>query len=104
MAKGYECLSRRALIQLNKDYDAENDEALLKYLQAHLEQYEEIRAVEKISNSVDNAASTLKKSSAVIKTALAKEGDKLIESALDVVNTTAKELACGMLDIAEMIK
>lgn len=104
MAKGYECLSRRALIQLNKDYDAENDEALLKYLQAHLEQYEEIRAVEKISNSVDNAASTLKKSSAVIKTALAKEGDKLIESALDVVNTTAKELACGMLDIAGTIK
>ena len=104
MAKGYECLSRRALIRLNKDYDAENDEALLKYLQAHLDQYEEIRAVEKISDSVDNAASTLKKSSAVIKTALAKEGDRLIESALDVVNTTAKELACGMLDIAGMIK
>lgn len=104
MAKGYECLSRRALIQLNKDYDAENDEALLKYLQAHLDQYEEIRAVEKISDSVDNAASTLKKSSAVIKTALAKEGDRLIESALDVVNTTAKELAFGMLDIAGMIK
>ena len=104
MAKGYECLSRRALIQLNKDYDAENDEALLKYLQAHLDNYEEIRAVEKISDSVDNAASTLKKSGAVIKTALAKEGDKLIESALDVVNTTAKELACGMLNIADLIK
>lgn len=104
MAKGYECLSRRALIQLNKDYDAENDEALLKYLQAHLDNYEEIRAVEKISDSVDNAASTLKKSSAVIKTALAKEGDKLIESALDIVNTTAKELACGMLNIADFIK
>ena len=101
MSKGYECLSRRALIQLNKDYDAENDEALLKYLQAHIDEYEKIRTVERISNSIDDAAKTLKDSKTVFKQAVSRGSNKLIESALDALNNTAKDLASSMLDIAE---
>lgn len=98
MAKGYECLSRRALIKLNNDFDAENDEMLLKYLEEHLDSYEEIRPVEKISDSVDNVVEKAKDSATKIKTVFTEEKDALMESGLNVIDTTSK-LVSGMLDI-----
>lgn len=50
----YKDLSRRALIKLNKDFDAENNDALILYLQKHQDQYEKIRFSEKIIDTGDN--------------------------------------------------
>lgn len=85
MARGYEDLSRRALIQLGKDYDQENDAALMQFLADHDEEYEGIRFSEKVIVKADNLSAKLKDSSSVIKKVLVKEGERIVDSVIDAI-------------------
>ncbi len=91
MSKNYEDLSRRALIQLDHDFDAENDEALLKYLAERENEYENIRFVEKVTVRVDKLTDTAKESFNKIKDACFDEADKFVDKAIScAVKTTAE--------------
>lgn len=104
MAKGYEDLSRRALIKLGKDYDQENDAALLQYLTEHSNDYENIRFMEKVMVKTDNIAEKLKGASGVIKTVLANESTKVIESVIDAVIMASSEAEKGLNGLKENIQ
>ena len=54
----YKDLSRRALIQLNQDFDSENENALKHYLDDHDGEYEKERFSEKVIDKCDSIAST----------------------------------------------
>ena len=54
MGKGYEDLSRRALIKLDRDFDQEHDAELLAYLTKHSDNYENKRPIEKLVEGIDN--------------------------------------------------
>lgn len=91
MSKSYEDLSRRALIKLDHDFDAENDEALLKYLGERENEYENIRFVEKVTVRVDRLSETAKESMAKIRDACFDEADRFVDKAISTaVKTTAE--------------
>ena len=64
--KTYQDLSRRALIKLNSDFDSENNNALLNYLNEKLEAdsscYEPIRVSERVIVCGDKIGAGVKKS------------------------------------------
>lgn len=88
MAKGYEDLSRRALIQLGKNYDQENDAALLQYLTEHSDEYENIRPVEKAIQRADQLKSTAVESADVMKKTFYNE---LVNSILGAISDSIKD-------------
>ena len=88
MAK-YEDLSRRGLIKLNKDFDAENDGALMHFLAENGDNYEDIRPVEAIIDRVDQAAETVSKAGYRIKSVIGKEGSNLLESVIGAIADVA---------------
>lgn len=88
MAKGYEDLSRRALIQLGKNYDQENDAALLQYLTEHSDEYENIRSVEKVIQRADQLKSTVTESADVVKKTFYNE---LVNSILGALSDSIKD-------------
>ena len=64
-SKSYEDLSRRALIKLSQDFDMDNDDALLRYLDKKLEEnpntYESIRIPERVIVVADKTATEVKR-------------------------------------------
>ena len=64
--KTYQDLSRRALIKLNSNFDSENNNALLNYLNAQIENdlnyYEGIRISERVIVCGDKIGAEVKKS------------------------------------------
>lgn len=64
--KSYQDLSRRALIKLNSNFDSENNNALLNYLNEKLEAdsnyYEPIRVSERVIVCGDKIGAEVKKS------------------------------------------
>lgn len=82
MAKGYEDLSRRGLIQLNKDFDQENDAALLQYLTENDQKYENIRPVEKVIEGADKLKGTFSGAGEVVKNVLLHQADKVVDKVL----------------------
>lgn len=90
MARGYEDLSRRALIKLGKDYDQVNDAALLQYLTDHNGEYEGIRPVEKMIARVDQVKDTISDSSSIIKKTLADEADKVLDTVINTLSEVAE--------------
>lgn len=96
MAKGYEDLSRRGLIALGKDFDLDNDAELLKYLTEHSERYEDIRPVEALICKVDNLGEAIKGSSITLKKSACTEGNKVLDSVVDVVDESSRLIASGI--------
>lgn len=82
MAKGYEDLSRRGLIRLNKDFDQENDAALLQYLTENDQKYENIRPVEKVIEGADKLKGTFSGAGEVVKNVLLHQADKVVDKVL----------------------
>ena len=100
MAKGYEDLSRRALIKLGKDFDQENDAALMQYLAEHSNEYENIRFVEKCMVKADTIAQSLKGSKSIIKDVLISQSDKIIDTVVNAVVTVADDAEKGLSAMA----
>lgn len=92
MSKNYADLSRRGLIQLNKDFDEDNDGKLLQYLSENGEKYEDIRPIEAIIDRADQACEIIGDSGRKIKAVISGEGGKLIDNVIDVI--------CDIADIA----
>ena len=92
MKSSYEDLSRRALIKLAHDYDAENNNSLQDYLDGNKESYEEIRPLEIIIDKVDSVKNIIGASSSK----LAKTAFDTIDKTLDaVVNSMGMVLDLG---------
>ena len=89
MAKGYEDLSRRALIKLGKDYDQENEAALLQFLAEHCDEYEDVRMVEKVIEKADSISQSVKNTGNTLKNVVAKEASKIIDSVMDSLSDMA---------------
>lgn len=85
MGKGYEDLSRRALIQLDKDFDQVSDGALIDYLTENSDKYESVRPVEKILARADQIADAAGDSMGIVKDTLVKESGKLLDNLIDSI-------------------
>lgn len=85
MAKGYNDLSRRGLIQLNEDFDNENEGMLLDYLSKNDDKYEGVRTIEQIVERCDNIKESMTSSGSGIKKALVKGIDFAIDKAVDAL-------------------
>ena len=96
MSRGYEDLSRRPLIALNKDYDADNDGKLMGYFGEvdPEKQYEGIRPIESVVDKIDQITDTVKDNGGVLKQAAVKaaEGtlDKVINTLADIISSVSE--------------
>ena len=104
MAKGYEDLSRRALIQLGKDFDQDNEAALLHYLAENGSNYENIRPMEKIIVKADAVTDSIKESAKNIKNVLNEHSGKVISSVVDAIITASSETEKGLIELKENIE
>lgn len=91
MAASYEDKSRRALIQLGKDYDADNGAQLLSYLQANDEKYEGIRPVEKVIQRTDEVKQVMKDAGVTVKGVVMRQIDKVLDSVVDAVRSVSND-------------
>lgn len=78
MSKGYEDLSRRALIQLDKDFDEDNDGLLIEYLVEHENRYENIRTSEKIIEGADRIKDSVSGAGRAIKNVLLGQAENVV--------------------------
>lgn len=83
MAKGYESLSRRALIKLGEDYDADHDGELISYLTKNSDKYESIRPVEGIISRLDSIRDYTDSS---IKHLVSDQADKMLNNIVETVS------------------
>lgn len=104
MSRGYEDLSRRGLIKLNRDFDQDNDTVLLQYLAEHDAMYEGIRPVEKVINKVDNVVDTVKDSKGIIKATVVKESNKFLDAIIDTITGSADIAETEIKNVKEMLK
>lgn len=105
MARGYEDLSRRALIKLGHDFDQEHDGELMRYLAEHNAEYEGIRPVEALVQRTDQVVETISNSrfgiKAIVDTAAHKAVNKIadivIENADTLIGTASGALASKLI-------
>ena len=90
MAASYEDKSRRALIQLGKDFDAENGAQLLSYLQEHDENYEGIRPIEKVIQRTDEVKQVMQDAGVTVKSVVMRQIDKVLDCVADACKNTVK--------------
>lgn len=102
MAKGYRDLSRKALIKLNEDFDADNDGALLDYLtkkEENGECYEPILFIEKATARIDTLKEKVSNTTDSIAKSDTNEAIKQAADAVSIIIDTVgdlKELAAGL--------
>ena len=96
MARRYEDLSRRGLIQLNNDFDQANDAALLHYLTENDQNYEGIRPVEKAIEGADRLKGAFSGAGKVVKNVLIHQADKVVDK---VLGSLAGVLAMEQSDV-----
>lgn len=96
MSKSYEDLSRRGLIQLNRDFDQENDAALLHYLTENDQKYENVRPVEKVIEGADRLKGTFSGAGQVVKNVLLHQADRVVDK---VIGSLAGVLSMEQADI-----
>lgn len=102
MGKHYKDLSRRGLIQLGTDFDAENDGALLEYLTENGDKYEDIRPIESIIDRADQVSEIIGNSGRKIMAVLDgnNEGD-LLDKVIDTISNIADSLSSEIDEISE---
>lgn len=101
MSRGYEDLSRRALIKLGHDFDQAHDGELMRYLAEHNADYEGIRPVEALVQRTDQLVETVSNSRFGIKTivdaaahtAVNKIADLAVENADKIIGIATGKLA-----------
>lgn len=87
MSREYQDLSRRALIALNKDYDADNNQKLKGYFDKvdPEKHYEGIRPIESMTDKVDQIASTITENGGAIKKAALDAATSTLDKVIDTV-------------------
>lgn len=86
MAKGYSDLSRRALIQLNEDFDQENNSSLLQFLTENEEDYENVRPIESIVERCDQVKESICDTGGnMLKQFAIKQADSLLDKIISTV-------------------
>ena len=104
MSKCYEDLSRRGLIRLNHDFDAEHGGVLHQYLSEHGDEYENIRPVENVINRVDQIVETVSSSTRGIREAFKHaDGKKVAVSVLDAVVDNADVIKSGINAVSALV-
>ena len=83
MPKNYQDLSRRGLIKLNTDFDAENGNKLHDYLSENESNYEGIRPVEKIIERCDEIKDTVTGSGNALKAGIMKGVDNVLDKVIN---------------------
>ena len=103
MAK-YEDLSRRALIQLGKDYDKLNDDKLQKFLDHNEDLYEGIRPAERLIAGYDKAVETIFGSHVSVRESINENAGSVIERVGDAVATgMCNVITAGAKHLVEMM-
>lgn len=105
MSKGYEDLSRRALIKLGHDYDQAHNGELMLYLAEHSHEYEGIRPIESFVQRTDQLVDTIHNSvfklKPIVDTAAHKAVDKVadiaIENADKIIGAAGAALAAKLI-------
>lgn len=101
MGKNYNDLSRRGLIKLGMDYDAENEGALLDYLTKNGDKYEDIRPVEKIIERADQVSEIAGNAGRKIMAVLGGGDGDILD---DVIDTITSDIADVLTqDISESL-
>lgn len=95
MAKGYEDLSRRALIKLGHDYDQEHNGELMLYLTEHSDEYEGIRPVESLVQRTDQLVDTIHKSVFKLKPIVDTAAHKVVDKVADAAIDNADKIICA---------
>ena len=95
MARGYEDLSRRALIKLGHDFDQEHDGELMRYLAEHDTRYESIRPVEALVQRTDQLVETISNSRIGIKTIVDTAAHKVVNKVADTTIENADKIICA---------
>lgn len=90
MSRTYSDLSRRALVQLGQDFDADNDAQLLGYLQENDQKYEGIRPIEKVIQRTDEVKQVMSEAGVTVKNVVMRQIDKVLDCVVDAVKSTAK--------------
>ena len=85
MARGYEDLSRRALINLGHDFDDANDAELMQFLAENDDKYEGIRPVEKIIARADQLKDSAADCAAEVRGSIRNAADKLLDNVSDTL-------------------
>lgn len=92
MAKGYRDLSRRGLIQLNEDFDNENEGMLLDYLSKNDDKYENVRTIEQIVERCDQVKESMTTTGSSFKKALVKGIDFALDKAVDALGALVERV------------
>lgn len=84
--KHYKDLSRRALIKLGKDFDDENNDMLIDFLNDNSESYEDVRPIERVIEKADHVKESAIASKSCIKGVITREMDKLLDTIVDTLS------------------
>lgn len=95
MAKGYEDLSRRALIKLGHDYDQAHNGELMLYLTEHSDEYEGIRPVECLVQRTDQIVETIHNSVSKFKPIIDTAAHKVVNKVADTAIENADKIICA---------
>lgn len=105
MAKGYEDLSRRALIKLGHDFDQAHNGELMLYLTEHSDEYEGIRPVESLVQRTDQLVETVHNSVFGLKPIVDNAAHRVVNKVADVAIENADKIigAAGAALAAKLI-
>lgn len=92
MSRGYEDLSRRALIKLGHDFDQAHDGELIRYLTEHNAEYEGIRPVEALVQRTDQIVETISNSRFGIKEIIDTAAHKAVNKVADIAIENADKI------------
>lgn len=92
MSKDYRDLSRRGLIELNQDFDKDNENMLINYLHENEDEYENIRIIERVVDKCDKIKQSMSFAGIGLKKAMEKGIDIAFEKASTVVSSVVEKL------------
>ena len=95
MARGYEDLSRRALIKLGHDFDQAHDGELMRYLTEHNTEYEGIRPVESLVQRADQIVETVHNSVFKLKPIVDTAAHRVVNKVADSAIENADKIICA---------
>lgn len=81
----YDELSRRGLINLNKDFDNDNQNSLKEYLNSSETVYEPVRPIEQVIERLDEATDAVKARGGVVSDAIMSRVNDMFDGIIDSI-------------------